>query len=86
MDMANGKQLLGFLAGLHDVSTRWIVAHDAARWHQEFAWMALYFSAAVWSSLALCGFALIHDRLHHFHRREPRLTGRAAPVQVSSRR
>jgi hypothetical protein len=50
--------------------------------------MALYFSAAVWSSLALCAFALIQHRLHHYRRRSPlpRLTGRAATVQVSSRR
>jgi len=42
----------------------------------------------VWSSLMLCGFVLIHDRLHHYRRREPlpRLTGRPAPVHVSSRR
>ena len=87
MDLANGKQLLGILAGLHDMSTRWIVTHDVAHWQQEFAWMALYFSAAVWSSLALCGVALIHDRLHHYRRRPlPRLTGRPAPVHVGSRR
>ena len=87
MDLANGKELLGILAGLHDVSTRWVVTHDVAHWQQEFTWMALYFSAAVWSSLALCGFALIHDRLHHYHRRPlPRLTGRPAPVHVGSRR
>jgi len=87
-DLANGKQLLGILSGLHDVSTRWIVTHDVAHWQQEFAWMALYFSAAVWSSLVLCGFALIHDRLHHYRKRRPlpRLTGRPSPVPVSSRR
>ena len=86
-DLANGKELLGILAGLHDVSTRWIVTHDVTHWQQEFAWMALYFSAAVWSSLALCGFTLIHDRLHHYRRRPlPRLTGRPATVRVGSRR
>jgi hypothetical protein len=88
VDQASGKPLLDIVSGLHDVSTRWIVTHDVARWQQEFAWMALYFSAAVWSSLALCGFGLIHDRLHHYRRRPPlpRLTGRPATVRVSSRR
>ena len=87
MDLANGKELLGILAGLHDVSTRWIVTHDVAHWQQEFAWMALYFSAAVWSSLALCGVVLFYDRLHHYRKRPlPHLTGRPAPVHVSSRR
>ena len=86
-DLASGKQLLGILAGLHDVSTRWIVTHDVAHWQPEFAWMALYFSAAVWSSLMLCGFALFHERLHHYHKRPlPRLTGRPVPVHVGSRR
>jgi len=27
-----------------------------AEWKDEIAWMSLYFSAAVWSSLALCMF------------------------------
>ncbi len=87
VDQANGKPLLDIVSGLHDVSTRWIVSHDVAHWRQEFAWMALYFSAAVWSSLALCGFTLMRDRLHHYRRRPlPRPTGRPATVRVSSRR
>jgi hypothetical protein len=83
VDQASGKPLLDIVSGLHDVSTRWIVTHDVTHWQQEFAWMALYFSAAVWSSLALCGFTLIHDRMHHYRRRpQPRLTGRPATVRV----
>ncbi|MBV9457716.1 MAG: hypothetical protein JO141_09420, partial [Bradyrhizobium sp.] len=31
-----------------------IVTHDFAHWKDEIAWMSLYFSAAVWGSLALC--------------------------------
>src|SRR5262249_13161135 len=42
------------LEGLWDASVRWIVAHDIAEWKGEIAWMSLYFSAAVWASLALC--------------------------------
>jgi hypothetical protein len=87
VDQASGKPLLDIVSGLHDVSTRWIVTHDVAHWQQEFAWMALYFSAAVWSSLALCGFTLMRDRLHHYRRRPlPRPTGRPATVRVSSQR
>lgn len=51
---AEGGKLLGFREGLRDVSTRWVVTHDVAHWKGEMAWMALYFSAAVWASLALC--------------------------------
>jgi hypothetical protein len=65
-DVANGKPLLGILAGLHDVSTRWFVTHDFAQWKDEIPWMSLYFSAAVWSSLILCAFALIADQLHRY--------------------
>lgn len=63
VDVATGKQLLGVLAGLHDASTRWRVTHDFTQWKDEIAWMSLYFSVAVWSSLALCGFVLVKDRL-----------------------
>jgi hypothetical protein len=42
------------LEGLRDATVRWIVTHDIAEWKDEIAWMSLYFSAAVWASLALC--------------------------------
>lgn len=42
------------LEGLRDASVRWVVTHDIAKWKDEIAWMSLYFSAAVWASLALC--------------------------------
>jgi hypothetical protein len=42
------------LEGLWDASVRWVVTHDIAHWKDEIAWMSLYFSAAVWASLALC--------------------------------
>jgi hypothetical protein len=40
--------------GLWETSHRWIVTHDLADWKDEIAWMSLYFSVAVWASLALC--------------------------------
>ncbi|WP_407180882.1 hypothetical protein [Bradyrhizobium sp. STM 3562] len=51
---AEGSKLLGLLEGLYDAATRWVVTHDIAHWKDEIAWMSLYFSAAVWASLALC--------------------------------
>jgi len=45
---------LSLLEGLWDASVRWVVTHDIAEWKDEIAWMSLYFSAAVWASLALC--------------------------------
>ena len=53
-EVADGSKLLRPLEGLRDVSTRWVVTHDLAEWKDEIAWMSLYFSAAVWASLALC--------------------------------
>jgi hypothetical protein len=55
-EVGDGSKLLRPLEGLRDVSTRWIVTHDLAEWKDEIAWMSLYFSMAVWSSLALCVF------------------------------
>ena len=52
--LANGSKVLRPLEGLRDASTRWIVTHDFAEWKDEIAWMSLYFTVAVWSSLALC--------------------------------
>jgi hypothetical protein len=54
--LLDGGKLLRPFEGLRDVSTRWVVTHDVAAWKDEMAWMSLYFSAAVWASLALCAF------------------------------
>ena len=86
MDMAAGKPLLGLVAGIHDASTRWIVTHDIAHWSDEIAWMSLYFSAAVWSSLMLCGFALIRHwlPLYRTSANTRRPVGQPVPVRVRS--
>jgi hypothetical protein len=61
-NLADGGRLLGLVEGLHDASTRWIVTHDFSHWKDEIAWMSLYFSTAVWASLALCVvYSLQHD-------------------------
>jgi hypothetical protein len=53
-EVASGRQTLSPREGLRDVSFRWVVTHDIAEWKDEIPWMSLYFSVAVWSSLALC--------------------------------
>jgi hypothetical protein len=62
-DLAGGNKILRPLEGLRDVSTRWIVTHDISEWREEIAWMSLYFSGAVWASLALCVFYAAASRL-----------------------
>src|SRR5499425_3370257 len=53
-ETTDSSRQLNPLAGLRDASVRWVVTHDIAEWKNEIAWMSLYFSAAVWASLALC--------------------------------
>jgi hypothetical protein len=62
---AGGKRLRP-LEGLRDVSTRWVVTHDLAEWKDEIAWMSLYFSMAVWASLALCVCYSLEDHLPRY--------------------
>jgi hypothetical protein len=64
--IAAGSKSLRPLEGLHDVSTRWVVSHDLAEWKDEIAWMSLYFSAAVWASLALCVCCSLGDYLPRY--------------------
>jgi hypothetical protein len=64
--VADGSKLLRPLEGLRDVSTRWVVTHDIAHWKGEIAWMSLYFSAAVWASLALCVCYSLEDHLPRY--------------------
>jgi hypothetical protein len=42
------------------------VTHDLAEWKDEIAWMSLYFSLAVWSSLALCVFYSLENHLPQY--------------------
>jgi hypothetical protein len=42
------------------------VTHDLAEWKDEIAWMSLYFSAAVWASLALCVFYALEHHLPQY--------------------
>ena len=63
---ADGKVHLPLFDGLRDISTRWIVTHDLAEWKEEIAWMSLYFSGAVWASLALVVFSALGDQLPRY--------------------
>jgi hypothetical protein len=64
--VADGSKLLRPLEGLRDVCTRWVVTHDLREWKDEMAWMSLYFSVAVWASLALCVVCSLEDRLPRY--------------------
>ena len=65
-EVGDGSTLLSPLEGLRDVSTRWVVTHDLAEWKDEIPWMSLYFSAAVWASLALCVVSSLENHLPRY--------------------
>jgi hypothetical protein len=83
-DVAAGRKLLRPLEGLYEVSTRWIVTHDPLHWQGELAWMALYFSGAVWASLALCAFYSMEGHLP-LYRTETAAVSAPADASAASR-
>ena len=81
---ASGHNLLGLASGLHDIATRWIVTYDIARWRHEIPWMSLYFSVAVWMSLALGGFGLVSHFLPRYRAQPALLSARNSAVAAAS--
>jgi hypothetical protein len=55
-DESSGREYLTLAQGLADVSERWFVSYQWEIWKNEVAWMSLYFSVAVWLSIALIHF------------------------------
>jgi hypothetical protein len=51
-DEASGRSYLSLGQGLQDTSGRWVVSHQWQVWKSEVLWMSLYFSVAVWLSIA----------------------------------
>ncbi len=80
---AETGRLLGLLEGLHDASTRWVVTHDFDEWKDEIAWMSLYFSAAVWASLALCVIYSLDGHLPHYRTVTPAIWSSAQGQPVA---
>jgi len=52
-DELGGRSYLSIAQGAHDMSVRWVVSHRWQDWKNEVVWMSLYFSVAVWISIAL---------------------------------
>jgi hypothetical protein len=83
-EVGDGSRLLGPLEGFRDVCTRWVVNHDLAEWKDEIAWMSLYFSAAVWASLALCVVYSVEDYLPR-HRSDVTVISRSSAAPPDNR-
>jgi len=83
-NLAEGNQLLGLFEGLRDVSTRWVRTHDIAHWKGEIAWMSLYFSGAVWASLALCVFYSLEGELPQYRTEAAAISVPAQQAEATS--
>jgi hypothetical protein len=51
-DEASGRHYLSLSQGVLDTSGRWVVSQQWHTWKSEVIWMSLYFSIAVWLSIA----------------------------------
>ena len=51
-DEASGRHYLSLSQGVLDTSGRWVVSQQWHVWKSEVIWMSLYFSIAVWLSIA----------------------------------
>ena len=80
--LADGSKLLGLLEGLRDVSTRWVRTHDITHWKGEIAWMSLYFSGAVWASLALCLLYSLQGELPQYRIEAAAIAAPAQPTEA----
>jgi hypothetical protein len=52
-DEVSGRHYMSMAQGVRDASVRWVVSHRWQDWKSEVLWMSLYFSVAVWISIAL---------------------------------
>jgi hypothetical protein len=52
-DQASGRAYLSPAQGLWDLTHRWVLTRQWSDWRTEIPWMTLYFSVAVWISIAL---------------------------------
>jgi hypothetical protein len=80
-DETGGRVYLSLTQGVLDVSQRWVVSHDWNDWKNETVWMSLYFSVAVWFSIALIHAPVLERRAVYTRRnRVPRTAARVRTV------
>lgn len=81
-EIAAGHAFLNLAAGFHDVADRLVVARDFRDWRHEIPWMTLYFSVAVWASLALAAFPLVAHLLPRYRVQPPKKAAPGRPLSV----
>ena len=60
-DIALNRISLSIVDGFRDLSYRWVVVDNWKTWKVEVPWMTLYFSIAVWMSIALSHVPVMHE-------------------------
>ncbi|MFN0304773.1 MAG: hypothetical protein ACKVQU_30945 [Burkholderiales bacterium] len=68
-DEASGRLYMSLAQGFADISQRWVVSHRWEDWQHEVTWMTLYFSVAVWLSIALIHAPVLERRISAGDRR-----------------
>jgi hypothetical protein len=68
-DEVSGRHSMSIVQGAHDASVRWVVSHRWQDWKHEVVWMSLYFSVAVWISIALVHAPALETRVASGQRR-----------------
>jgi hypothetical protein len=83
-DEAHGRRYLSLGQGVRDVFLRWVVTDSWDEWRSEMPWMSLYFSVAVWLSIALMHAPRFGQQLEPKRQRpsQLRLTVEPAPGEV----
>jgi hypothetical protein len=64
-DESLGRHYMSIAQGVHDVASRWVVSHRWQDWKSEVVWMSLYFSVAVWLSIALIHAPVLREAAPH---------------------
>jgi hypothetical protein len=62
-DEVSGRHYMSIAQGARDASVRWVVSHRWQDWKSEVVWMSLYFSVAVWISIALVHAPLLDTQI-----------------------
>lgn len=64
-DESLGRHYMSIAQGVHNVANRWVVSHRWQDWKSEVVWMSLYFSVAVWLSIALIHAPVLREVAPH---------------------
>jgi hypothetical protein len=77
-DESVGRHYMSMAQGVHDVAGRWVVSYRWEDWKSEVVWMSLYFSVAVWISIALIHAPAVRE-FHPRNRGDGRTARRIIP-------